>query len=317
MACYLVTGGGGFIGTNLARALVARGDEVRVLDDFSTGRRGNLQDLSPSVQVFEGSICDPDLLERAMAGADYCLHQAAVPSVPRSIDDPIRTNMVNVEGTLRVFLAARDAGVRRVVYASSSSVYGDGVPLPVSEEAVPRPISPYGVSKRAVELYASVFQRIYGLDLVGLRYFNVFGPHQDPASQYAAVVPLFITRMLRGERPLIHGDGRQSRDFSYVSNVVEANLKACEPEVPIAGVYNVACGATTTLCELVAALNECMGLRIEPEFDAPRAGDIRVSRADVSRARDAFGYVPTVDVREGLALTVDWYRREGVPSCRT
>lgn len=304
----LITGGAGFIGSNLVRALLDRGYRVRVLDDLSTGRKRNLRDIVADIEFLEGSISDPALVQSAMEGVTYCLHQAAIPSVPRSLSDPVATNRVNVEGTLNVFVAARDAGVRRVVYASSSSVYGNVGVSPVHEDLPTKPISPYGISKATCEHYARVFSELYGMDIVGLRYFNVFGPRQDPSSQYAAVVPIFISRMLQGIRPPVHGNGRQSRDFSYIDNVVEANILACESEEPIAGVYNVACGSETSILGMVALLNEILGLTLEPLLEPARKGDIERSCADITRAGSAFGYKPRVSVGEGLQRSVDWYR---------
>jgi UDP-glucose 4-epimerase len=310
MADYLVTGGGGFIGSNLVRALLEAGDAVRVLDDFSTGRRSNLAGLEKEIRLFEGSILDEDLLARAMRGAACCLHQAAVPSVPRSVADPLGSNAANVEGTLKVFLAARAAGVRRVVHASSSSVYGNVPEMPLREDLPRNPISPYGISKAAAEMYGESFAALYDMEIVALRYFNVFGPRQDPASQYAAVIPIFITRMLRGEGPPVFGDGLQARDFSYVENVVSANLLAARREARLCGVYNVACGASTSLLELAAILNALLGTDLEPEFHPPRAGDIRNSWADIQRAETAFGYRPVVSVKAGLEKTIAWIQEE-------
>lgn len=305
---YVVTGGGGFIGSNLARALTSRGDSVRILDDFSTGKRSNLTGLEDKVDVVEGSICDTGLLLEILNGADYCLHQAAIPSVPRSVQDPLGSNRVNVEGSLAVFLAARDAGVKRVVCASSSSVYGSSVETPTSESSPLNPISPYGVSKATGEMYARVCSDLYDLDIVSLRYFNVFGPWQDPDSAYAAVVPLFTQKLLDGESPDIHGDGGQSRDFSYIDNVVEANLAACEAKGKIAGAYNIACGASTSVLELFRMISEMLGVAIEPNHTDSRPGDIRESFANISLAQEAFGYSPKVAVREGLERTVAWYK---------
>ncbi len=308
MACYLVTGGAGFIGSNIVHALVSRQHEVRVLDDFSTGRRQNLERPHPSVEVVEGDICDASTVADAMDGADYCLHQAAIPSVPRSIEDPSASNRANVDGTINVFVAARDAGLRRVVFASSSAVYGNAERLPVAETLPVNPISPYGVNKAADEMYARVFSDLFDMDIVALRYFNVFGPRQNPKSQYAAVIPIFITRMLAGKPPPVDGDGRQSRDFSYVDNIVDANIKAAAAPGRIAGVYNIACGDSCAVIELVDMLNEILGTSIGPRFREARPGDIRKSWADISRARDAFGYEPSVDIKEGLRRTVEWYR---------
>ena len=311
MGCYLVTGGGGFIGSNLVRALLAEGSEVRVIDDFSTGRRENLAGLEDSICLFDGSICDIRLLAEAMAGVTCCFHQAAIPSVPRSVEDPIASNAANVDGTLNVFWAAHTCGVKRVVYASSSSVYGDAALSPVVEDMQGAPISPYGVGKAASEMYAAVFSNLYGIDLVGLRYFNVFGPRQDPNSKYAAVIPIFIRRILAGEAPEVDGDGGQGRDFTYVDNVVAANLLAAAQEVSIAGVYNIACGESTDILGLVAHLNEALGTSIAPAFRAARPGDIRSSLADIGRAERAFGYRPQVGLRDGLSRTIAWIK-EGV-----
>ena len=308
MATFLVTGGAGFIGSSLVRALLERNHAVRVLDDLSTGNWKNLSEVSSNIAFTEDTVCNSACLVDIMQGVDYCFHQAAVPSVPRSVADPITSNRVNVEGTLNVFLAARDSGVKRVVFASSSSVYGNTDVSPAHEELPVNPISPYGVTKATCEHYARVFSSLYAMDIVALRYFNVFGPRQDPSSQYAAVVPIFITKMLRGERPPVHGNGRQSRDFSYIDNVIQANLDACDVKGPIAGVYNAACGTETSILGLVALLNDILGTRLEPILESGRAGDIRRSCADVSRARKAFGYKPRVTVGEGLKRTVEWYR---------
>ena len=304
--CVLVTGGAGFIGSHIVEELARQGGQVRVLDNLSTGKRENLQ--SPGLEIIEGDIRDLDVVRRAMNGVDYVLHQAALPSVPRSIADPLTTNEVNVGGTLNVLVAARDAHVRRVVYASSSSVYGDNPALPKHEEMPTRPLSPYAVSKLAGENYCRAFNRVYGLQTVSLRYFNVFGPRQDPASQYAAVIPQFATRLLRGEPPTIYGDGTQSRDFTFVANVVQANLLACEKEQAIGQVMNVACGERYTLLDLYGQLEALTGVRLKPVFAEPRAGDVKHSLAAIDRARQALGYAPVVDWREGLRRTVEWYK---------
>ena len=308
MPKFLVTGGAGFIGSHLVRALIARGNAVRVLDDFSTGKRENLAGMGHLIELFEGGIEDRDLVSKAVQGADYCLHQAAIPSVPRSIADPWSSNRANIEGTLNVFVAAKDAGLKRVVFASSSSIYGNVEQMPVSE-ALPRaPISPYGVTKAANELYADVFSGIHGLDIVALRYFNVFGPRQAPDSAYAAVVPIFLDKMLRGERPPVHGHGQQARDFTYVDNVVQANLRACQVEGRIAGAYNIACGASTSIVELVATMNAILGTNLPPDHQPARAGDILRSWADISKAQKAFGYSPLVTLGEGLEKTIAWFK---------
>jgi UDP-glucose 4-epimerase len=307
---YLVTGGAGFIGSNIVRALLERGDAVRVLDNLTTGRRANLDDLLDHVDLIDGDLRNADLVRNAVRGVDAVLHQAALPSVARSVGDPLTSHDVNATGTLGLLVAARDAGVRRFVYASSSSVYGDTPVLPKSEDLPTNPLSPYAVSKLAGEQYCRVFTRLYGLETVCLRYFNVFGPHQDPASEYAAVVPKFVTAMTRGEPPQVHGDGTQSRDFSYVTNVIAANLLAADRPGVGGEVFNVACGRRSSLLDLVAALNRILGTRIEPRFDDPRPGDVMHSLADISRAERLLGYEPLVHFEEGLARTVAWYEAQ-------
>ncbi len=310
MTSYLVTGGGGFIGSNLAHALVARGARVRVLDSFVTGRRANLGGIEDRVELIEGDLRRFADVEKAMEGVDVVLHQGALGSVPRSIADPLATHEANVTGTLHVLWAARAAGVRRVVYASSSSVYGDTPTLPKVEDMAPAPRSPYAVSKLAGEHYCQAFSGVYGMETIALRYFNVFGPRQDPTSQYAAVIPKFIRAMLRGERPQIFGDGIQSRDFTYVENVTAANLLAAQaPAAALDGsACNVACGERFTLLDLVAALNDILGTRLEPLFRPPRPGDVRHSHASIARAEALLGYRPVVRFAEGLRRTVEWIR---------
>lgn len=308
MACYLVTGGAGFIGSHLVHALVEQGHHVRVLDDFSTGKRDNLVRIQDKLDIVCGSICDFATVQDAMQGVDYCLHLAAIPSVPRSVQDPRASNTANVDGTLNVFLAARDHKVRRVVFASSSSVYGNNEVYPLHEKLPLAPISPYGVTKATNELYAHTFSLLYGMEIVGFRYFNVFGPRQDPTSQYAAVIPLFITRLLQGKQPVIHGDGTQSRDFTYVENVVNANLKACNIEKPISGVYNIACGSSCSVLDLARLIGKILGVAVEPEFTSPRPGDIRRSCADITRAKQDIQYEPSVTLQEGLARTIAWFQ---------
>jgi len=307
MAVYLVTGGAGFIGSNIAAELVKQGEEVRVLDNLSTGRRENIAGLEHDIWLVEQDITDLEAIRPAFEGVDYVLHQAALPSVPRSVEDPIATNQVNVNGTLNVLVAARDAGVERVVYASSSSVYGQNPDLPKHESMRPQPISPYAASKLAGETYAAAFYEVYGLETVSLRYFNVFGPHQDPASQYAAVIPIFVSQMLDGKPPMIFGDGEQSRDFSYVANVVHANLCAAQAEGAAGQVFNTACGQRSTLNQLVEYLNEILGTEVEPEYTSERAGDVKHSLADISAAQEVLGYTPQIDFREGLDLAAQWY----------
>jgi len=300
----LVTGGGGFIGSHLAGRLAALGHRVRILDNFATGRRSNVVALDADVDLIEGDIQSYERVHNAIAGCDLVFHQAALPSVPRSVADPLTSNATNVIGTLNVLLAARDAGVRRVVFASSSSVYGTSHELPKREDMAPMPVSPYAVAKLASEGYCRSFGEVYGLETVALRYFNVFGPRQDPRSQYAAVVPNFITSLLTGERPTIFGDGEQSRDFTFVENVVQANLLAMEADVAPGRVYNVACGERVSLNQLFSVLRELADSGVEPVYAAPRAGDVRHSLADLTASRRDLGYEPTVDLREGLRRSV-------------
>ncbi|MFQ5601410.1 MAG: SDR family oxidoreductase [Candidatus Krumholzibacteriia bacterium] len=305
---FLVTGGAGFIGSNLVETLVRRGDSVVVLDNFSTGKRENLEPVAGRVKVIDGSITDLPTVRRVMEGVDFVLHQAALASVQRSVDDPLTSNEVNVKGTLNVLVGARDAGVKRVVYAASSSAYGDTEELPKHETVLPRPMSPYAVQKWVGEQYCKVFSDLYGLDSVALRYFNVFGPRQDPNSHYAAVIPIFVTRLLGDATPTIFGDGEQSRDFTFIDNVVSANLKACEGGPKNGRVVNVACGERFTLNELHRTLCNLIGTNRGPNYDDPRPGDVRHSMADISRARDLLGFEPEVDFRAGLERTIEWYR---------
>ena len=310
----LVTGGGGFIGSHLAARLLGLGYEVRVLDNFATGRRSNIDAIGPEVELVEGDIQSYERASKAVAGCEVVLHQAALPSVPRSIQDPLTSNATNVIGTLNVLLAARDHGARRVVYASSSSVYGANPDLPKREHAPTLPISPYATAKLAGEGYARSFHGVYGLETVALRYFNVFGPRQDPTSQYAAVVPNFIAALLAGRPPVIFGDGEQSRDFTYVANVVEANVLAMAAADVAGKVYNVACGEQVSLNRLVAELRDLLGSDVEPIYAPARAGDIRHSLADLARARSELEYEPTVRLREGLERTLQHFRSDEPPS---
>lgn len=310
MALYLITGIGGFIGSNLAHALLSRGEQVRGIDNFCHGRRENLDSILGKIDLREADITDDLAIRDACAGVDYVLHEAALGSVPRSLTDPVGSNQANVVGTLKVLQAARESGVKRVVYASSSSVYGDTPTLPKREDMPGNPISPYAVSKYAGELYAQSFARVLGLETVSLRYFNVFGPRQHPTSQYAAVIPKFVRAMLQGEQPTIFGDGSQSRDFTYIDNVVSANLLACiAPAQKVSGgVFNVAAGHAFSLMETYQALAELLGFDKPPLFGPPRGGDIRDSLADTTRAQQAMGYRPLVEFREGLSRTVQWYK---------
>ncbi|HMC32052.1 MAG TPA: SDR family oxidoreductase [Candidatus Angelobacter sp.] len=312
MAKYLITGVAGFIGSNIAHALVARGEQVRGIDDLSHGRRENLAGILDRLDFRQADITDDDAIRSACAGMDYVLHQAARGSVPRSLADPVGSNHANVVGTLKVLQAARETEVKRVVFASSSSVYGDTPTLPKREDMPCAPISPYAISKYAGELYAQSFARLLSLETVSLRYFNVFGPRQHPTSQYAAVIPKFIRAMLHGEQPVIFGDGQQSRDFTFVDNVVSANLLACQaPAENVSGhVFNVAAGKRFSLSELYSLLQELTGYSGSPSYAPSRGGDVRDSLADNSRARQAMGYETLVDFKEGLRRTVEWYRRE-------
>jgi nucleoside-diphosphate-sugar epimerase len=310
MTTYLVTGGAGFIGSNIVEELVQRGKRVRVLDNFSTGKKENIAPFLKDAELIEGDLRHLDTVRRAAEGVDYILHQGAVPSVPRSIDNPLDTDESNVRGTLNLLIAARDTEVKRVVYASSSSVYGDNPTLPKTEEMKPAPLSPYAVSKLAGEHYCQVFYHVYGLETVALRYFNVFGPRQDPASQYAAVIPKFVTAMLKGEQPVIYGDGEQSRDFSYVTNVVQANFLAATTPGVGGQVFNIACNQRHDLLGLVATINRILNTDIAPVHTEPRVGDVRHSLADIAKAREMLGYQIEVEFEEGLRRAIEWFRRE-------
>lgn len=304
---FAVTGGAGFIGSNIVTELVKNGNEVVVIDNLSTGSMNNLSDMVDNIHFVEGDIRSLDLLEKTFQDVDYVIHQAALPSVPRSVKDPISSNQTNIDGTLNVLMAARDAGVKRVVYASSSSAYGNTPTLPKKEDIKPEPLSPYAVTKLVGEYYCKVFYDIYGLETVSLRYFNVFGPHQDPKSQYAAVIPKFITAMSKDEKPVIFGDGTQSRDFTYVQNNVEANLLACVAKEAAGKVFNIACGQRITLNDLVDILNRILGTDIAPIYAKPRQGDVKHSLADISFAKDLLGFEPTHSFEIDLKKTVEWF----------
>jgi nucleoside-diphosphate-sugar epimerase len=312
MARYLITGIGGFIGSSLARALLARGEQVRGVDNFSTGKRENLAEIADRVELLEADILDLEAMHRACSGVDFVLHQAAIPSVPKSVLDPLGSNRANVDGTVNVLIAARDARVRRVIYAASSSAYGDTPSLPKHEGMKPDPISPYAVAKLASEHYMISFYRCYGLETVSLRYFNVFGPRQDPSSPYSGVLAKFISSMLTGEQPTIFGDGEQSRDFTYIDNAVEANLKACHaPADRAAGeVFNIAVGRRITLNETFRLLQELTGYAKPVKYGPEREGDIKHSLADISKAYAGLCYKPVVGFEEGLRKTVEWYREQ-------
>lgn len=314
MSTYLITGVAGFIGSSLARALLSRGEQVRGVDNFATGKRENLAEILHRIDFREADITNLDAMRKACAGVDFVLHQAAIPSVPKSVLDPLGSNQANVDGTVNVLVAARDAKVKRVVYAASSSAYGDTPTLPKHEEMRPDPISPYAVAKLASEHYMASFYRCYGLETVSLRYFNIFGPRQDPSSPYSGVLAKFTTQMLRGEQPTINGDGEQSRDFTYIDNAVEANLLACKaPAEKGAGqMFNVATGRRVTLNETFKVLQDLTGYKGQPKYGPDREGDVKHSLADVSKAEAGLGYKPLVDFEDGLKRTVEWYRETGV-----
>jgi nucleoside-diphosphate-sugar epimerase len=305
---YLVTGGAGFIGSNTVDELVRRGQDVTVLDDFSAGRDENLKQVAGKIKIVRGSVTDLAVAREACAGADFVIHLAARTSVPRSVKDPIETNHINISGTLNVLVAARDAKARRLVYAASSSAYGETPTQPKRESMCPDPISPYGVSKFVGELYAKVFGRCYGLETVCLRYFNVFGPRQDPASPYSGVLSKFCTVLLSDGRPVIFGDGEQSRDFNFVENVVQANLLACEAPDCAGRVFNIGTGGRYTLSETLRLLEKISGKKAAAKYEPPRSGDILHSQADISEARNMLGYDPKVNFEEGLRRTWEWYR---------
>jgi nucleoside-diphosphate-sugar epimerase len=313
---HLVTGGAGFIGSNLVQALLADGKKVRVLDNFLTGKRGNLAGLSETYgdafELVEGDLRNLEATRRAVEGAAYVLHQGALPSVPRSVADPVLSNEINVGGTLNLLVAARDAGVKRVVYAASSSAYGDTPELPKRESMATNPKSPYAAQKLAGEQYMRIFHEVYGVETISLRYFNVFGPKQDPESTYAAVIPRFITAVLSGAPPTIYGDGLQTRDFSYIDNVVRANILACDaPREACGRVINIACGERVSLLAILEVLYELADRRLSPRFEPARAGDVRDSLADISLAKELLGYEPVVPFPEGLSRTFTYFHQRG------
>ncbi len=307
MAKYLVTGGAGFIGSHLVEELLRRGETVRIADNFSTGKRQNLP-ANAAVEVIEGDVSDPEVAKRAAAGCDYVLHQAAIPSVPRSVKDPVTSHKANVEGTLQMLLAARDAKVKRLVFAGSSSVYGDTAVLPKREDMRANPLSPYALQKLIGEQYCQLFTKLYGLETVTTRYFNVFGPRQDPGSPYSGVISLFIDAMTSGKTPKIHGDGRQTRDFTYVADVVNGVLRCCDAPNVAGEVINVAAGGRVSLLELIRSLQVMTKNDREPEFGPTRDGDVRDSQADIFKARQMLGFEPSVPFDEGLRRTVAWFQ---------
>ncbi|HCK40586.1 MAG TPA: LPS biosynthesis protein WbpP [Planctomycetaceae bacterium] len=308
MAKYLVTGGAGFIGSHIATALVHRGDKVRVLDNLSTGTPANLEHLKGQIEFVEGDLLDRPVLEEAMTGVEVVYHQAALASVPRSVQAPMETHAACVTGTLQVLDIARLGGVRRVIYAGSSSAYGNQPFMSKREQDVPMPLSPYAAAKLAGESYCRAFTATYGLETVVIRYFNVFGPRQDPQSEYSAVIPIFVTRMLAGENPTVYGDGHQSRDFTYIDNVVAGNLAAADAPEASGKVLNVACGSQYSLLDLLASINQVLGTQIEAKFAEARVGDVRESLADISAAREILGFEPRVDFEEGLRRSIEYYR---------
>jgi nucleoside-diphosphate-sugar epimerase len=315
MAHYLVTGGAGFIGSHLAEELSRRGHSVRVADSLITGKRSNLDHVR-GVEFLEGDLADPDFARQAAQGVEYVLHQAAIPSVPRSVKDPITSNRANVDATLSVLVAARDAGVKRLVFAGSSSAYGNTPTLPKREDMPTRPLSPYALQKLVAEQYGQMFTSLYGFETVTTRYFNVFGPRQDPGSPYSGVISLFSTALLEGRQPIIYGDGEQTRDFTYVANVVDGVLRACEAPKAAGEVMNVATGGRISLNELLRVMNKICGTKAEPIYKEPRAGDVRDSQADISKARTLLGYEPIVGFEEGLRHTLDWCRTESAEAAR-
>ena len=310
----LVTGGAGFIGSNLTEVLLKMGHIVRVLDNFSTGKRKNLvfDEAYPFLEIIDGDICDPTICQRAMKEIEYVFHQAALPSVQRSVEDPLTTNSVNVEGTLNVLLAARDSGVKRLIYASSSSIYGDTPTLPKREEMPPNPLSPYALQKYIGEQYGRLFYQVYGFQTISLRYFNIFGPKQDPNSIYSAVIPRFIDALLEGRSPIVFGDGEQSRDFTYIDNVVHANLLAMYVEHTHGEVVNIASGKMTSLKQLLNILQYIMGSKVSPVYQEPRKGDVRHSLADISEGKQILNYDPKIEIEVELIKTIEYFKRQRI-----
>jgi nucleoside-diphosphate-sugar epimerase len=316
MAHYLVTGGAGFIGSHLCEELARRGEKVRVVDSLITGKRANLAHV-PSVEFIEGDLADFAVATRAVQGIDYVLHQAAIPSVPRSVEDPITSNRANIDASLNLLVAARDAGVKRVVYAGSSSAYGNSPTMPKVETMPTAPLSPYALQKLVAEQYCQMFTKLYGLETVTIRYFNVFGPRQDPSSPYSGVISLFIKALFEGQRPKIYGDGEHTRDFTYVANVVDGVLRATQAKDASGEVINVATNGRVSLNQLFTSLRDLVGANVEPIYDKPRAGDVKDSQADISKAALLLGYKPLVSFEQGLKNTVEWYRTTTAPASST
>lgn len=308
MAKYLVTGGAGFIGSHITEELIKRGEEVRVLDNFLTGKKENLAPFLADIDLIEGDIRDYTHCQKSVKGIDYILHQAALPSVPRSVSDPIFSNEINITGTLNMLTAAKEEGNKSFVFASSSSVYGDDQRLPKKEGNEGNPLSPYALGKLTGEHYCRIFSKLYGFNTVSLRYFNIFGPRQDPFSQYAAAIPNFVTKILENENPIIYGDGEQSRDFTFVSNVVEANLLASQAQNVSGEAFNIACGARITVNNLINEIKSILGKEIPSNFSDPRQGDVRHSHADISKAQENLNYQPLIPFSEGLEKTLSWYK---------
>ncbi len=308
MEKFLVTGGAGFIGSNICKKLVSQGCFVRVVDNLLTGKRSNLAAVSDRIEFIEADMGDEKVARTCMKGIDFCLHQGALPSVPRSVDDPAATHKHCLDATFTLLLAARDAGVKRFVFAASSAAYGDTPTLPKIETMLPRPLSPYAAAKLAGEYYCSIFYKVFGLETISLRYFNVFGPQQDPTSQYAAAIPAFVTAVLKNKPPTIYGDGLQSRDFTYVDNVVEANLLAARAKHTAGQVVNIACGQAVTVNEVIDIINGLLGKNVKPIYEAARPGDVKHSLADISLAEKTIGYKPAVTFKQGLERAIDWYR---------
>lgn len=306
----LVTGGAGFIGSNLAAALASKGARVRIIDNLSTGHAENLDEIAGDIDFVEANVADEDALHRALEDVELVFHEAAIPSVPRSVEDPQSTHVASVDATFQLLLACRERRIRRLIYAASSSAYGDQPTLPKREDMLPDPLSPYAVAKLVGEYYCQVFTRVYGLETISLRYFNVFGPRQDPSSQYSGVISRFISALLSDQKPVIYGDGEQSRDFTYVDNVVDANLKAAETNRGIGSIINIASGERISLNQLLRLIKELTGRNnVKAEYQKPRAGDVMHSLADISRAQDLLGFEPLVDLREGLQSTIDWWKQ--------